>query len=127
MQPDYFQALERFPHCTMVGSGEEGTERLDVGEFQGYEQTHTGQHLIRAFRKGTAAIPGALATRLEQSGQAGTYFLLNESLFCSAKKETTSLDTGEMHKYQHPNLLNDEEECMPLVTAPLLQLSSFSC
>lgn len=29
-----------------------------------------------------------------------------------------------MNKYQHPNLLNDKEECMPLVTDTLLQLSS---
>jgi hypothetical protein len=63
----------------------------DVGQFQGYEQTQAGQHLVRAFRKGAAATPGALAQRLDQSGQAGTDFLLSEIKAATGAEEAADL------------------------------------
>jgi hypothetical protein len=63
----------------------------DVGRFQGYEQTQAGQHLVRAFRKGTAATPGALAQRLDQSGQSGPDFLLSEIKAATGAEEAADL------------------------------------
>src|ERR1051326_5086503 len=63
----------------------------DVGKFQGYEQTQAGQHLIRAFRQGNAATPGALASRLDQSGQSGTDFLLAEIKAATGAEEVADL------------------------------------
>lgn len=63
----------------------------DVGKFQGYEQTQAGQHLIRAFRKGTTATPGALATRLTQANQSGPAFLLSEIKAATGAEEVADL------------------------------------
>lgn len=63
----------------------------DVGRFQGYEQAQAGQHLIRAFRQGNVAAPGALATRLAQSGQSGPDFLLTEIKAATGAEEVADL------------------------------------
>ena len=63
----------------------------DVGKFEGYEQTQVGQHLIRAFRQGNAATPGALAARLDQSRQSGEDFLLSEVKAATGAEEVADL------------------------------------
>ena len=63
----------------------------DVGKFQGYEQTTAGRHLVRAFRKGTAATPGALADRLQASKQSGEAFLLDEIKAATGAEEVADL------------------------------------
>lgn len=74
----------------------------DVGKFQGYEQTQAGQHLIRAFRQGNAATPGALAARLDQSGQSGTDFLLAEIKAATGAEEVADLRGCTLSFYYPP-------------------------
>lgn len=71
----------------------------DVGKFQGYEQTQAGQHLIRAFRQGNAATPGALAQRLDQSGQSGTDFLLSEIKAATGAEQAADLRLVTLNFY----------------------------
>jgi hypothetical protein len=63
----------------------------DVGKFQGYEQTTAGRHLIRAFRRGAAATPDALAARLQASKQSGEDFLLGEIKAATGAEEVADL------------------------------------
>ena len=70
-----------------------------VGTFQGYEQTQAGQHLIRAFRKGTAATPGALAQRRINGGRPGEApFLLSEVKATTGAEEAADL-RGRDHSF----------------------------
>lgn len=71
----------------------------DVGKFQGYEQTQAGQHLIRAFRKGNAATPGALAERLAQTSGNGTAFLLSEIKAATGAEEVADLRNVTINFY----------------------------
>ncbi|HEY7350390.1 MAG TPA: hypothetical protein VH599_18895 [Ktedonobacterales bacterium] len=71
----------------------------DVGTFQGYEQRRAGQHLIRAFRKGDSATPGALAQRLDQARQPAETFLLSEIKAATGAEEVADLRGVQINFY----------------------------